>query len=219
MRLSPPPPLTLDRLHAAHLERGEEVRRRLDEFSELRSASDERLLEELAFCIFAAGSSAEMGLRSVERVRPLLLAGTAGEMAEALRGLRFPNVRSSHIFSAREYLRVHHDLRLRELLESFRDPLERRRYVAETREIRGIGYKEASHFLRNVGYRGYAILDKHILRSLRELGVLESADPPRRASQYLDLEARLQSFAASIGIDADELDLLLWSEKTGRILK
>ncbi|MCA1558659.1 MAG: N-glycosylase, partial [Acidobacteria bacterium] len=74
-------------------------------------------------------------------------------------------------------------------------------------------------FLRNVGFKGYAILDKHILRSLAELGIIESPSPPATRARYLETEEKLKSFARDISIDFDELDLVLWSMKTGEILK
>jgi N-glycosylase/DNA lyase len=70
-----------------------------------------------------------------------------------------------------------------------------------------------------VGFRGYAILDKHILRSLAELGVVDSPEPPPTRTRYLETEERLKEFAQSVEIDFDELDLVLWSMKTGEVLK
>jgi len=136
----------------------------------------------------------------------------------------------------REYLRREHGLRLRELIESFHDPLERRDFFARNKDIKGIGYKESSHFLRNIGYGGYAILDKHILNTLSELGVIASPKPPGTRDRYIAVEDAspkppgtrdryiavedsLRHFAGEIGIPMDELDLLLWSEKTGEVLK
>ncbi len=110
-------------------------------------------------------------------------------------------------------------MRLRDQLESFRDPVERRDWLAGERRIKGLGYKESSHFLRNIGFKGYAILDKHIVRCLAELSVIDSPKPPATRSRYLETEARMRSFANRIGIDFDELDLLFWSMKTGEILK
>jgi N-glycosylase/DNA lyase len=110
-------------------------------------------------------------------------------------------------------------MRLRDQLESFRDPVERRDWLAGERRIKGLGYKESSHFLRNIGFKGYAILDKHIARCLAELSVIDSPKPPATRTRYLETEARMRSFASEIAIDFDELDLLLWSMKTGEILK
>jgi N-glycosylase/DNA lyase len=214
-------PVTIEAIRAAHGERRSAIRERLAEFAEIwRSASDERLWEELVFCIFTAGASARMGLRSVEAVRPLLAAGTHDELADALAGRhRYPRSRSGYVVVTREHLRESCAMRLRDQLESFADAMERRDWLARTRGIKGLGYKESSHFLRNVGLRGYAILDKHVLRSLAELGVVESPAPPTTRARYLATEERLRRFARDVRIDFDELDLVLWSMKTGEILK
>jgi N-glycosylase/DNA lyase len=163
-----------------------------------------------------------MGLRAVEAVRPLLFAGSHEEMTRVLieqRAHRYPAARPGYIVVTRDYLREDCGMRLRERLVGFDDALERRDWLAKEKRIKGLGYKEASHFLRNIGLSGYAILDKHILRSLAELGVIESAQPPTTRTRYLDTEERLRRFARDIRIDFDELDLVLWSMKTGEILK
>ncbi|HEV2764635.1 MAG TPA: N-glycosylase/DNA lyase [Pyrinomonadaceae bacterium] len=214
-------PVTIESIRAAHRERRGEIRARLAEFEAVwREASDARLWEELVFCIFTAGASARMGLNSIEAVRPLLGGGTHKELAAALQHRhRYPVSRSGYIVTTRAYLDSEFGMRLRERLESFADPLERRDWLARERRVKGLGYKEASHFLRNVGLRGYAILDKHILRSLAELGVLDSPQPPATRARYLAAEERLRRFARDVRIDFDELDLVLWSMKTGEILK
>ena len=96
---------------------------------------------------------------------------------------------------------------------------DRIRALAKEKGIKGLGYKEASHFLRNIGLKGYAILDKHILRSLAELKIIDDPKPPNTRSKYLTIENSLKKLADKTGIDFDELDLVLWSLKTGEILK
>lgn len=213
--------MTIENIRATHRERAPLIRRRLAEFREVwQSGSDQRLWEELVFCIFTAGASARMGLRAVEAVKELLLEGAHEELAERLRGVhRYPVARSGYIVVTREYLQSDCKLRLRERLNSFADPLERRDWLAKERGIKGLGYKEASHFLRNIGFGGYAILDKHILRCLAELSVIESPKPPATRRKYLEVENRLRGFADDVRIDFEELDLVLWSMKTGEILK
>jgi N-glycosylase/DNA lyase len=73
--------------------------------------------------------------------------------------------------------------------------------------------------LRNIGFKGYAILDKHILRSLAELGIIDDPKPPNTRLKYLTVEEKLKNLAEITEIDFDELDLVLWSLKTGEILK
>lgn len=214
-------PVTLEKIRAAHGERATEIRARLAEFRDVwRAGDDARLWEEMVYCIFTAGASARMGMSSVEAVRPLLRRGTEAELAGALTSKhRYPNSRAGYIVVTREYLTSDCRMRLRERLESFGDPAERRDWLARERGIKGLGYKESSHFLRNVGYGGYAILDKHICRSLAELGVAASPEPPSTRSRYLALEEAMRRFAREAAIDFDELDLVLWSMKTGEILK
>ena len=174
----------------------------------------------MVYCIFTAGASARMGLRAIEAVRSLLFDGTREEMTHALRGVhRYPGERPGYIVVTRDYLREDCEMRLRERLVGFTDPLERRDWLAKEKRIKGLGYKEASHFLRNVGLPGYGILDKHVLRCLAELGVIDSPQPPTTRTRYLETEERLRRFARDLRIDFDELDLVLWSMKTGEVLK
>lgn len=215
--------MTIDDVRTTHHERRTEIRARLAEFRDVwRTGSDARLWEELVYCIFTAGASARMGLRSVEAIRPLLFEGTREEMTRSLveaRAHRYPRARPGYIVVTRDFLQEDCRLRLRERLESFTDGVARRDWLARERRIKGLGYKEASHFLRNIGLSGYAILDKHILRSLCELGVTDSPDPPATRARYLQTEEQLRAFARAVRIDFDELDLVLWSMKTGEILK
>jgi thermostable 8-oxoguanine DNA glycosylase len=57
------------------------------------------------------------------------------------------------------------------------------------------------------------------VRCLAELGVIDSPKPPATRRRYLETESRMRQFAGDVGIDFDELDLVLWSIKTGEILK
>lgn len=214
-------PLTIETVRAVHRERQAEIRRKLAEFADIwREQSDESLWRELVFCIFTANASARMGIRAVAAVEDLLQAGTETELAQTLKGVhRFPNARANYIAATRDFLQTNCDLQLYPKLNGFDDPLARRDWLAQTKQIKGLGYKEASHFLRNVGFRGLAILDKHILNCLYELGVIENNKPPANRRQYLATETILKQFAAHIEIDFDELDLVLWSIKTGEILK
>jgi N-glycosylase/DNA lyase len=213
--------LTEEELKRIYFDKRRAIRNRLAEFSRVgRTGSTETLFEELTFCIFTAGASARMGLRSVESVRPVLMNGSVLDIQQALTGRhRFPNNRGTYVYETREYLRAHCGLGLRDALRSLKRPDERRDFLAANRSVRGIGYKEASHFLRNVGYRGYAILDKHVLGRLAEFNVIDSSKPPSTKTRYLAIEEKVKLFAESIGIDFDELDLLLWYTKTGEILK
>ena len=214
-------PLTIERIKTAYIERGADIRQRIAEFDAIwESGTDEKLWEEMVYCFFTGGCSARMGLNSVEAVRPILLTGTHEELMNKLVGKhRYPRARSGYIVASRDFLQEHCGMRLREKLNSFDDPFERRDWLVKEKRIKGLGYKEASHYLRNIGLKGYAILDKHILRSLAELKIISDPKPPNTRLKYLTVEKELQKLAVRLKIDFDELDLVLWSLKTGEILK
>ena len=186
----------------------------------VEAKDDYRIFEELCFCIFTANTSAEMGAKAVDAVRNVLINGTADEMTRRLEGIyRFNNVRPAHIIHTRTYLKNSINFELKNKIKSFKDKNELREFFALNKDIKGLGYKEASHFLRNIGFKGYAILDKHIINSLHEFNILKTNEKPKNNKEYLEIEQKFKDFSKEIGIDIDELDLLLWSRKNGRILK
>ena len=230
---------TLESLKSEYKNKSGRIRERLDQFEkffkepfswhyingELRllpseSKDDHRIFEELSFCIFTANTSAEMGLKAVDAVRNVLITGTAADMTRRLEGIyRFNNVRPAHIIHTRNYLKNSINFELKKKINSFRDKNELRNFFALNKDIKGLGYKEASHFLRNIGFKGYGILDKHIINSLHEFGVIETSEKPKNNKEYLEIEQKFIDFSKQVGIDMDEMDLLLWSRKNGRILK
>ena len=216
-------PVTVESIRATHKARRTEIQARLAEFDDVwRKGSDARLWEELVFCIFTAGASARMGMKAIEAVRPLLMNGKRAEMTKALRKAgahRFPVERPGYIVVARNFLRDHCGFRLREQLQSFSNPIERRDWLAQEKGIKGLGYKESSHFLRNIGLKGHAILDKHVVRCLADLKIVENPRPPTSRGRYLEIEEKLKRLAVEVQVDFDELDLVLWSMKTGEVLK
>ena len=214
-------PITIENIIKTHSERRSEIRKRLDEFASIgEEGSDEKLFEEMVFCFFTGGCSARMGMNSIEAIRPILMTGDQCEIANALVGShRYPNARAGYVVTSREFLREHCGLKLRKKLKSFDCGLERRDWLVREKGIKGLGYKEASHYLRNIGYTGYAILDKHVLNCLAELKIIDDPKPPNTRPRYLTVEEKLKHLTDLTGIDFDELDLVLWSMKTGVILK
>ena len=214
-------PITIDNIRRAHEARRDEIRARMAEFEAIRdTGSDSVFWEEMVFCFFTGGCSARMGLNSISAVRPLLMNGTQEELAGALSGVhRYPNARARYIVASREFLLEHCALELRSILDGFKCGQERRDWLVREKGIKGLGYKEASHYLRNVGYKGYAILDKHVLNCLVELKIIDEAKPPNTRSRYLTIEDKVRKLADRSGVDFDDLDLVLWSMKTGVILK
>lgn len=214
-------PVTIEKVRKASIEKKQEIRARLAEFEAIwQAGNDEKLWEEMVFCFFTGGCSAKMGIRAVEASRHLLKSGTYDELWQSLSGVhRYPFARSRYIIASREFLKADCGMRLRDRLSGFPDNTSRRNWLAREKGIKGLGFKEASHYLRNIGFKGYAILDKHVLRCMAEMGIIESPAPPNTGAKYLEAEEKLRKFSKDEEIDFDELDLVLWSLKTGEILK
>jgi N-glycosylase/DNA lyase len=195
------------------------IKERLNDFSIVLNESNERIFEELCFCILTANSSAKSGIKSINHIKHLLLNGSKEQLQKGLKesNYRFPNKRAEYIIFTRNRLKQDISLDLKAKIRHTKDKEELRDYFVDN--IKGFGYKEASHFLRNIGIRGYCILDKHIINTLHEFNLLDKPVTPKNKQQYLDIESKMTRFAKNLNINIDELDLLLWSRKTGEILK
>ena len=197
------------------------IEARLEEFRLAGRLADERLFEELCFCIVAIQSKARASDAAVAALREtkLLWTGEPEQIAEFLRHrTRFHNDKAAYIVRARDRLFPEGHGEIAKTLDSFSAPKDARVWLV--REIHGLGLKEASHFLRNTG-RGedLAILDRHILRNLIRHGVVRRVPRTLTARRYLDIEARTEQFSNEVGIPMSALDLLFWSRETGEIFK
>lgn len=196
------------------------IRERLKEFKEVFKKGDNEIFRELCFCILTAGASATMGLNCISHLGDSIFSAKPSELMEKLKGRhRYWRTRAIYIWETRNYIAEKWGFVIGERLSTITDRIKRRDIIATNPGIKGVGFKEASHFLRNIGFNGYAILDKHIVNSMWELGIIEKAKRPSTRKEYLEMEDKFIDFSRSIGIPVDELDLLLWSMKTGKILK
>ncbi len=165
------------------------------------------LKTELLFCISTANSSAIAGIKFQKFLESDY---SVSEIEELMRkaGVRFSAKKAEYAVKALENFHVV-ERALKMKSRSAREYL--------VKNVKGLGYKEASHFLRNTGRKDVAILDRHILRWMCENGLIDSvALTPRR---YRKLEAVLAEVAGEREIDLAKLDLILWFEKTGKVLK
>lgn len=187
--------------------------KRLRQFEEAR-ASRERIFSELCFCILTANCSAEGGLRVQEEIGEGFLKLSRSQLSRRLRslGYRYPNTRAKYIVEARK--RCEDVLRI---INEDGDPTRVRRWLADN--VPGIGFKEASHFLRNIGFKNLAIIDKHVLRVLHRYGYIVSIPQNLSRAKYLEIEKILSKIAGELNMTLAELDLYLWYMDTGRILK
>ena len=188
------------------------VESRLREFRELGLKGSDEIFKELCFCILTANFDAEKSIRIQEEVDEGFLSLSEEELAETLRrfGHRYPRKRAEYIVEARK---------LKDSLNNIVGSLDgesAREWLVKN--VRGIGYKEASHFLRNVGYTDLAIIDYHILDLLVKYRLIEKPRTMTRR-RYLEIEGILKRLADRLNVNLAELDLYLWYLETGKILK
>ena len=148
----------------------------------------------------------------------VLFTGDSTQIARELIGARFINKKSAYIVEARERFLQAGTISLKSIIKSMNDGHNAREWLA--RNVKGIGYKEASHFLRNIGFeQNLAILDRHILKNLKLFGVVEDIPGSLTKRQYLDTETKMLEFSKAIHIPMSHLDFVLWYKETGAILK
>jgi N-glycosylase/DNA lyase len=192
------------------------VERRVKEFQCTKTKSSPSWFEELTFCILTANSKAEMGLKCVEvlKRRNLVFTGSQEVVATSLKemGHRFALLRAEYIVSARKKIDT-----LKDEVLSFSSSAAAREWLVK--EFRGIGWKESSHFLRNVGFLDLAILDRHILKIMLENKLISKHPKSLTRKKYLEFEDILREFSFGIDMPLGKLDLYLWYMKTGKILK
>ena len=99
------------------------------------------------------------------------------------------------------------------------ESVEARNWLNEN--VYGLGMKEASHFLRNVGKKDVAIIDFHIVDLLNSEGLLDFDRKSKSLtpSRYLEIEKVLLDLGKRLGLNLAELDLYLWYLETGKVLK
>ncbi|MEM2395704.1 MAG: N-glycosylase/DNA lyase [Nitrososphaerota archaeon] len=189
------------------------VDEKIRSFIQLRSKDITEIFKELCFCILAAGYSAEKSLRIQERINDGFLQLPEKELVEELRklGHRYPETRAKYIVRARRKLD-----QVKNVLDTLVDCKQIREWLVEN--IDGLGYKEASHFLRNIGCLEVAIIDFHILNLLEKYEITEKPRTLTR-KKYLEIEKTLEEISRIVGLKPGELDLYLWYMETGKIVK
>lgn len=192
------------------------VKQRVKEFRNLRNRDSYCWFKELVFCILTANSSAEMGLRCVEALeeRGLVFQGSKDVVRKTLEeeGHRFAARRAEYIVLARRWSQE-----LKERILRIDNSMAAREWLLK--EFKGIGWKEGSHFLRNVGFLGVAIFDRHVLRVMSGYGLIPEEARSLTKKKYLEYENVLREVASELKMPLGELDLYLWYMKTRKILK
>jgi N-glycosylase/DNA lyase len=193
----------------------------LEQFSFVwEKGSEEDLFEELVFCLLTPGARARNAWACLEDVKRqgFLFQGDTGDISRCLNLVRFKNNKARNIVEARRLFGRNPHMSLKQLLEGAKDDFERRELLVS--EVRGMGYKEASHFLRNIGLGSeLAILDRHVLRNLYRLELIPTVYQSLTKKRYLETERTFKDLAARIGIPASHLDFVFWYQATGDLFK
>lgn len=204
----------LRQLRLLHASRQEAIRRRLEEF---RRVDPSKYFYEMVYCLMTPQTSAESAAKAVEELRRLSFHSLPIDPEPILRDrntyIRFHKTKSKHLQKLKDDFPA-----IFRALAQTAAPADLRRWLVKN--VKGLGYKEATHFLRNIGRNGgLAILDRHILRNLKRFGAIYALPKSLSPKQYFSVERRFVRFSERIGIPLDELDLLFWSMETGVIRK
>jgi len=202
-------------LKTSYNQRKQVIKSRLEHFKKVGQSPEDILFSELAFCLCTPQSKAKKCDEAVSILKEtnLLFKGNDKEIAKILQSkIRFHNNKARYIVEAR----IKINGRLKELLK--KENREARNFLIK--EIKGMSLKEAGHFLRNVGkYENLTILDRHILKNLKKHKVISELPKTLTDKKYYEIEEKMLKFCKKVGIPAEELDLLFWSEETGEVFK
>lgn len=187
------------------------IEKKIEEIEKNRKFfSRDDIFKELCFCILVANNNLERTLEIWKKLGNDFLNLPKNSLRRKLKylGYRFYNIRAKYIIEARKKI---NDL---ENILKVKEPKEIREWLVKN--IKGIGWKEASHFLRNLGYKDFAILDRHVLRILKENEIIEDVPKTLTKRKYLEIEEKLKTLAKELSnilkkeITLVELDFILF---------
>ncbi|HIE34526.1 MAG TPA: N-glycosylase/DNA lyase [Candidatus Altiarchaeales archaeon] len=210
----------ISELEGLYLERRGVIGDRLEEFRKLGRDSGKRIFAELCFCLCTPQSKAKsVWFNAILPMMQstLLYSGSKSEITKILKsaGVRFHNNKASYIVNARNSVGIEG---IKKVIQRYDNIYKLRKFLVGG--VKGLGMKEASHFLRNIGLgRDIAILDRHILRSLERLGIIEEVPKSISNRRYIEIERRMLQFSKEIGIPLEEMDMLMWCKETGEVFK
>lgn len=138
-----------------------------------------------------------------------LLQAPVLESSGRLRKYRFPRLRARHLRHAAKAI-YEHGRSLTHLLSWSPNAQAARHHLVQT--VPGVGPKQASMFLRNIGYGiDLVVLDSHVMRFMGLF--LDIPHPVRSVASlphYEKAETSFQSHAATLGVPVQSLDTAVW---------
>ncbi|MBU0469062.1 MAG: N-glycosylase/DNA lyase [Candidatus Omnitrophica bacterium] len=209
----------IQELIAEYKKKKKDLKNRLKDFKKIWNEPESVIFSELCFCICTPQAKAVECDKAVKRLIKSgnLFKGNIEQIRSEIAGVRFPNNKSKYLYEARKQFSVNGRIVIKERID-IKNIVESRNWLANN--VKGIGFKEASHFLRNIGFGSdLAILDVHILKNMIRYGIIRTRPKTLNQVKYLELENKLRTFSQEVKIPMDELDLLFWSAETGEIFK
>ena len=186
------------------------IKSRLQDFSKIQK---DDYFYEACFCLLTPQSSAKQCWKATLSLKENdFLNKNLNPINFISDKIRFHNNKSKYLLELKEKW----DL-IRKNLQEIKDTKELREFLVKN--VKGYGYKESSHFLRNIGFRDLAILDRHILKNLYKNNVISELPNTLTPKKYFEIETKFKDFSKKINISMDELDLLFWSLETGEVFK
>ncbi|MBE9480301.1 MAG: N-glycosylase/DNA lyase [Bacteroidetes bacterium] len=182
-------------------------------------ADEEKLFQELAFCLLTPQSKAQNAWETIIKLTEnrKLFEGNSAAIAEDMNLVRFRNNKAGYIVRAREMF-FYNSKGIRKKLSELTSVSEKRNWLVKN--VKGIGYKEASHYLRNIGFVGnLAILDRHILKNLKIYNVINEIPKSLTFDKYIRIENKMRKFSKEINISLGFLDFVFWYKETGEVFK
>ncbi len=197
-----------------------DVNKRIKNFKSLWQEADEKkLFQELSFCLLTPQSKAQNAWKAILILSKnnLLFTGKQNEIAQHLNYVRFKNNKALYIVKAREQL-FNNSQGIKKILSAFLSVNEKRNWLLKN--ITGFGLKEASHFLRNIGFvEDISILDRHILKNLKEFNVIDEIPSILPEKKYYEIENKMKQFSEEINISLGYLDFIFWYKATNTLFK
>ena len=198
------------------------IEERLDEYRKIwRDGDNKDIFCELAFCILTPQSKARNAWKAISELRDnkLLFTGSEEEMLPFLNIVRFNRTKAKNLYILRKQMTDENGKFItKDFFSTFNSAFEMREWIVKN--IRGMSYKEASHFLINVGFgQELAILDRHILKNLAALDVIKEVPKTVTPKLYKEIEEKLKEYCKEIDIPMENIDLLLWYLEAKDIFK
>lgn len=193
---------------------------------EWQSYSENLLLKELALCLLSSNIKYEVALLYIDEFvnKNYFRKAIHNDLTEEeiwlclkspvfLNGkwvkYRFPKLKSNQLFQIITKI-YGSGLSIKEILSITKSSIRMRELLINL--CPGIGYKQASMFLRNIGY-GYdlAIVDTHLIDYLKLVEVLPISTKVNNKSIYIKVENLYFEYAFYKQYNINKLDLAIWN--------